>query len=109
LRGFHANKSHYLELAAFYQDKRDFFLKAVEGSRFAPLPSRGTYFQLLRYNAITDEKDADFAKRMTREFGIASIPVSVFYRDREDNKVVRFCFAKSEETLARGAAKLRQI
>jgi methionine aminotransferase len=109
LADFMQEKSHYLELAGFYQKKRDFFLTSIEGSRFVPLRSRGTYFQLLRYDAITSEQDADFAKRMTREFGVASIPVSVFYRDQEDNKVVRFCFAKSEETLTKGAAKLCQI
>lgn len=109
LADFMSEKSHYLTLAAFYQEKRDFFLKAIEGSRFKPLPSRGTYFQLLRYDAITDEPDAGFAKRMTREFGVASIPISVFYRGGEDNKVVRFCFAKSEETLKKGAAKLQKI
>jgi len=109
LADFMSEKSHYLTLAAFYQEKRDFFLKAIEGSRFKPLPSRGTYFQLLRYDAITDEPDAGFAKRMTREFGVASIPISVFYRGREDNKVVRFCFAKSEETLKQGAAKLLRV
>jgi methionine transaminase len=109
LADFMKEKSHYLTLAAFYQEKRDFFLRAIEGSQFKPLPSRGTYFQLLRYDAITDEPDTAFAQRMTREFGVASIPISVFYQGREDNKVVRFCFAKSEETLSKGAAKLLKL
>jgi methionine transaminase len=109
LAEFLGAREHYLGLARFYQEKRDFFLRAMEGSRFLPLPSRGTYFQLFRYDAISTEPDADFARRMTREAGVASIPVSVFYRDREDNKVVRFCFAKSEATLAQSAKILRGI
>ncbi|MES2355006.1 MAG: pyridoxal phosphate-dependent aminotransferase [Pseudomonadota bacterium] len=109
LADFMQEKSHYLELSAFYQQKRDFFLKAIKGSRFTPLPSSGTYFQLLRYDEITEESDADFAKRMTRDAGVASIPISAFYRDREDNQVVRFCFAKGEKTLLEGAARLCQI
>ncbi len=99
----------YLSLAAFYQKKRDFFLDGVKGSRFKPLPSRGTFFQNLAYDAISDEKDMDLALRLTREKGIASIPVSVFYREPPPHKVLRFCFAKSEETLARGAEILSRI
>jgi methionine transaminase len=99
----------YLSLAAFYQKKRDFFLDGVKGSRFKPLPSRGTFFQNLAYDAISDEKDMDLALRLTRENGIASIPVSVFYREPPPHKVLRFCFAKSEETLARGAEILSRI
>jgi methionine transaminase len=99
----------YLRLAAFYQRKRDYFLQSLEGSRFVPLPSRGTFFQNLRYDAISDERDTDLAVRLTRDHGIASIPVSVFYREPPAHKVLRFCFAKSEETLARGAEILRRI
>jgi methionine aminotransferase len=99
----------YLSLAAFYQRKRDFFLEGVRGSRFKPLPSRGTFFQNLAYDAISNEKDMDLAVRLTREKGVASIPVSVFYREPPPHKVLRFCFAKSEETLARGAEILSKI
>ena len=99
----------YLSLAAFYQRKRDFFLEGVRGSRFKPLPSRGTFFQNLAYDAISDEKDMDLAIRLTKEEGVASIPVSVFYREPPPHKVLRFCFAKSEETLARGAEILCKI
>jgi methionine aminotransferase len=99
----------YLSLAAFYQKKRDFFLQGLRGSRFKPLPSRGTFFQNLAYDAVSDEKDTDLAIRLTKEKGIASIPVSVFYREPPPHKVLRFCFAKSEETLARGAEILRKI
>jgi methionine transaminase len=109
LAEFLYDREHYLGLAKFYEEKRDFFLSAMEGSRFVPLPSRGTYFQLFHYDAISDEHDADFTRRMTREAGVASIPVSVFYRHREDNKVIRFCFAKSEATLARAAQILCEV
>ena len=103
------DKDAYLSLAAFYQKKRDFFLAGVKASRFKPLPSRGTFFQNLCYDKISDEKDTDLAIRLTREHGIASIPVSVFYRRPPAHKVLRFCFAKSEETLARGAEILCRI
>jgi methionine aminotransferase len=103
------DKDAYLGLAAFYQEKRDFFLEGIKASRFQPLPSRGTFFQNLRYDAITDEKDTDLAIRLTKEYGIASIPVSVFYREPPPHKVLRFCFAKSPETLARGAEILCRI
>jgi methionine transaminase len=103
------DRDAYLSLAAFYQRKRDYFLKCLEGSRFVPLPSRGTFFQNLRYDAISDERDTDLAVRLTRDHGIASIPVSVFYREPPAHKVLRFCFAKSEDTLARGAEILCRI
>ena len=103
------HKDAYLSLAAFYQQKRDFFLEGLKGSRFKPLPSRGTFFQNLDYSAISDERDTDLAIRLTKEHGIASIPVSVFYREPPAHRVLRFCFAKSEETLAKGAAILRKI
>ena len=109
LAEFMQDKARYLGLAAFYQAKRDFFRKQLEGSRFRLLPCAGTYFQSLRYDAITGEADTVFAERMTKEIGVASIPVSAFYREGEDNKVLRFCFAKSEETLARAGEKLRAV
>ena len=103
------NRDAYLSLAAFYQKKRDFFLQGVQASRFKPLPSRGTFFQNLAYDAVSDERDTDLAIRLTKERGIASIPVSVFYRKPPPHRVLRFCFAKSEETLARGAEILCKI
>jgi len=99
----------YLSLNQFYQQKRDFFLQAIAGSRFRPITCQGTYFQLLDYSSISEEKDTDFAKRMTIEFGVASIPVSVFYSDERDEKVVRLCFAKTEETLEQAAALMVKI
>lgn len=103
------NQDAYLALAAFYQKKRDFFLEGIKGSRFEPLPSRGTFFQNLRYDAISDERDTDLAIRLTREYGVAAIPVSAFYRKPPPHKVLRFCFAKSEQTLAKGAEILCRI
>lgn len=91
------------ELRDFYQEKRDFFLRQIKGSRFKPLACGGTYFQMLDYSAITPEKDVDYARRMTIEHKVASIPVSVFYHTGEDNKVLRFCFAKEKETLEKAA------
>lgn len=104
-----SNSNDYKELSAFYQEKRDFFLKQLKGSRFKFVPASGTYFQLLDYSAITNEKDVDFAVRMTRENGVASIPVSVFYHKPVDNKLLRFCFAKTNETLEKAAEKLCRI
>ena len=106
---FMENPEAYLSLATFYQKKRDFFLEGVKGSRFRPLPSRGTFFQNLCYDAVSEEKDMDLAIRLTKEHGVASIPVSVFYREPPPHRVLRFCFAKSEETLARGAEILCRI
>jgi methionine aminotransferase len=85
------------------------FLEGVKASRFRPLPSRGTFFQNLAYDAITDERDMDLAVRLTRERKVASIPVSVFYRKPPAHRVLRFCFAKSDETLKRGAEILSKI
>ena len=109
LADYMADPAAYLSLAAFYQQKRDFFLARLAGSRFRVLPSRGTFFQNLAYDAITDEKDTDLAVRLTKEKSLASIPLSVFYHDGHCDKVLRFCFAKSEQTLAKGAAILRGI
>ena len=99
----------YLDLADFYQQKRDLFLKLMEESRFSALPCAGTYFQMMDYGAITDEPDTDFARRMTIEHGVAAIPPSVFYHDRQDHKVLRFCFAKQDKTLEKAAQILCKI
>jgi methionine aminotransferase len=92
-----------------YQQKRDFFLKAMKKSRFKPIPSRGTYFQLMNYSAISEENDVVLAEWLTKEIGVATIPMSVFYQNKEDNNVLRFCFAKGEETLAKAANLLCAI
>jgi methionine transaminase len=95
------DEEHYLSLNAFYQVKRDLFASFIKDSKFKPVPCKGTYFQCLDFTAISDEKDTAFAERLTTEHKIASIPVSVFYHKKTDHKVLRFCFAKSEETLKR--------
>jgi methionine aminotransferase len=101
--------SRHLGLVDFYRQKRDFFRQQMAASRFELLPCRGTYFQLARYGAISDKPDRAFAEWMTREVGVAVIPVSAFYHDGHDERVVRFCFAKREETLAAAGERLRQV
>jgi methionine aminotransferase len=96
----------YLSLPAFYQEKRDRFRSLLDGSRFEILPCQGSYFQLLGYAGITDENDRNFAVRLTREIGVASIPVSVFYSDLCDFKILRFCFAKEDAMLEEAASRL---
>lgn len=101
--------NHYLSLPTFYQEKRDYFLSLIKDSRFKIKPSQGTYFQVLDYSEITDEHDVDFAKRLTIENGLASIPMSVFNEAGKDDKVLRFCFAKTNETLEKAAEILNNI
>lgn len=100
---------HYLNLSAFYQRKRDVFIEAIKDSRFQVTPSAGTYFQMLDYSKITDEPAPEFAERLTKENGLASIPVSVFNVNGQDDQLLRFCFAKEEETLLKAAAILNAI
>ena len=109
LAEFMQERERYLGLAAFYQAKRDFFRQQLEGSRFVPLPCPGTYFQSVRYDAISDEPDHAFVERLTQAHGVAAIPFSAFYRNGRDDKVIRFCFAKGEETLAKAGEKLRAV
>jgi methionine aminotransferase len=101
--------THYEHLGAFFQKKRDFFLTHIRGSSFEPLACGGSYFQLLSYRNIADIPDTEMAEELTRKFKVAAIPVSVFYRDRTDNRILRFCFAKKEETLAKAAEILRKL
>lgn len=101
--------SHYLELSRFYQEKRDLFLNLIKTSRFKFIPSKGTYFQSLDYSNITSDYDVDFAKRLTIEKGIASIPLSVFNNNNLDHKMLRFCFAKTDDTLKQAAEILNRI
>ncbi|WP_374691813.1 pyridoxal phosphate-dependent aminotransferase [Accumulibacter sp.] len=101
--------SRHLGLAGFYQAKREFFRQQLAASRFELLPCHGTYFQLARYGAISDLPDREFACWLTREAGVAAIPVSVFRHDGVDDRVVRFCFAKQEATLAAAGERLRRL
>jgi methionine transaminase len=106
---FMAASDHHLELPAFYQAKRDRFRVALEGSRWQLLPCAGTYFQLLGYREIADRLDTDMAEWLTREVGVAAIPVSVFNADSRDDRILRFCFAKGDETLDRATEKLAAL
>ena len=103
------NADTYLGLRKFYQQKRDYFLNNLKDSRFEFNPCSGTYFQVLDYSKITDENDVSFAKRLIKEYKIASIPISVFNLDNKDNKQLRFCFAKTKDTLDRAAEILNKI
>tara|TARA_B110000027_G_scaffold3599_1_gene3204 strand:- start:474 stop:1616 length:1143 start_codon:yes stop_codon:yes gene_type:complete len=100
---------HYKLLPEFYQKKRDLFLAAIANSNFSFKPTQATYFQTLKYSTISNEGDVDFAKRLTIEAGIASIPMSVFNKNQQDNKTLRFCFAKTDETLFKAAEILNKL
>jgi methionine aminotransferase len=97
------------DLPRFYQAKRDLFLRLIDGSRFRPLSCRGTYFQLLDYSAITLGRDSDVALGLIKDHGVASIPTSAFLYGVDPGPVLRFCFAKRDETLERAAEKLRTV
>ncbi len=103
------NENNYLNLPDFYQQKRDFFVNHIRNSRFKVIPSHGTYFQLLDYSEISDQNEFDFAVWMTKEKGLASIPVSSFYHDGKNQHILRFAFPKEEETLLKAAAVLNEI
>ena len=94
---------------SFYEERRNRFRRLLEGSRFQSLPCRGTFFQMLDYSAITDEPDAAFAIRLTREYGVAAIPMSPFVQGEDVGTVLRFCFAKRDDTLERAAERLRGV
>ncbi|MDO3628773.1 methionine aminotransferase [Mucilaginibacter sp. BT774] len=103
------NEEHYLSLRGFFQQKRDYFRDGLKSSRFELLPCAGSYFQSVRYARISDEKDADLAIRLTKEIGVASIPVSAFYNMGTDHHVLRFCFAKRQETLDKAVDRLIKV
>ena len=97
------------DVTRFYQAKRDRFLQLIRSSRFRPLACRGTFFQVVDYSMITDERDADFAIRLTKEHGVAAIPISPFLTGVEPGPVLRFCFAKRDETLEAAAERLCKV
>ena len=109
LAAFLKNKEAYLQLNLFFEKKRDRFREMIRNSRFSLLPSRGSYFQCATYERITDEGDADLAIRLTHQYKVATIPVSAFYQDHTDNRVLRFCFGKKDETLEKAAEILCKI
>lgn len=97
------------ELSSFYKQKRDLFRNLISGSKFELLDCKGSYFQVARYNEISDLSDVDFSIEMTKKYGVAVIPVSVFNKDKHDDKLIRFCFAKDNDTLIKAAEKLCKI
>ena len=99
----------YQELSSFYQKKRDLFANLIKDSKFKLLPCRGTYFQLVDYSAFSDDTDLDFTIRLIRDVKVAAIPTSVFYHNNNDHKIIRFCFAKQDETLQKAAERLCKI
>jgi methionine aminotransferase len=109
LARFLQQKETYLSLGRCMQLKRDYFQQLMQETKFTALPSYGSYFQVYSYDQISEEDDVDFAIRLTKEYGVASIPLSSFYQSGTDNKVLRFCFAKKRETLEKAVEKLLQI
>lgn len=99
----------YLRLSAFYQARRDLFRQGLQGTRLKPLPSAGSYFQCVDISAVSQLNEADFCQWLTREIGVAAIPLSAFYGDGFDQRVVRFCFAKKEDTLRAALQRLRRL
>jgi methionine aminotransferase len=109
LAEYMAQPENYLTLGKFYQQKRDFFLEQIKGSSFKPLPCYGSYFQLLSYEGISELSEKEMAVWMTTEKKLAPIPISVFYKDGTDQKILRFCFAKGEDTLRKAGEILKQM
>ncbi len=109
LADYLAESSRYLSLSSFFQAKRDLFINAVRASQFELLPCQGTYFILASFKNISTISDTDFARWMTTQQGVAVIPISVFYSDGTDENIIRFCFAKKNETLLRAAELIRNI
>jgi methionine transaminase len=99
----------YEDLPAFFQQKRDKFRQMMSQTRFRLLPSEGSYFQLASYAHMTDEGDANYATRLTKDYGVATIPVSAFYKEGTDNKILRFCFAKKDQTLEKAVERLAKV
>jgi len=106
LAAYLQNEAAYLSLGAFIQQKRDYFRQLMKATPFECIPSHGSYFECYSYAGISEESDKDFAIRLTKEYGIATIPVSAFHKNGKDDKVIRFCFAKKEETLEKAVEKL---
>lgn len=103
------DSDNYLNLGKFYQQKRDFFLQQIKGSSFTPLKCEGSYFQVVSYKTISDKSELEMAEELTKKHKVAAIPFSVFYKDGTDNRLLRFCFAKKEETLAKAGEILRKL
>ncbi len=109
LAEFLGDKESYLSLSSFMQNKKDYFQQLMSQTKFTPLPSYGSYFQLYQYKNISNENDKEFSIRITKEYGVATIPVSAFYKSATDSKTIRFCFAKKKETLEMAVERLIKI
>ncbi len=109
LAEFLQQEDQYLGLGSFLQAKKDYFQHLMQQTKFRPIPSYGSYFQLYSYTGISNESENDFARRLVREYGVATIPVSAFYKDTNDNGVLRFCFAKKESTLENAVNRLVKL
>jgi methionine aminotransferase len=109
LAGFLKQKDNYLQLGDFFQKKRDYFRQLMSQTKFEALPSHGSYFQVYSYRNISDESEKDIAIRLTKEKGVATIPVAAFYTSETNNQVLRFCFAKKESTLELAAERLLKL
>ncbi|HEY6953832.1 MAG TPA: methionine aminotransferase [Flavisolibacter sp.] len=109
LASFLKEEENYLELGSFLQKKRDYFQNLMSGTKFEPLPSHGSYFQVYSYKNISDESEKEMAIRLTKERGVATIPVSAFYTNETNNQVLRFCFCKKESTLEEAAKRLMHL
>jgi methionine aminotransferase len=109
LADYLAEPAHYEKLGEFYQQKRDAFLSGLKNSRFTYTPSAGTYFQLLNYSEITNTPDVEWVEKLTKQIKVAAIPVSVFYHQKLDEHMLRFCFAKDEDTLFEAGKRLSEL
>jgi methionine aminotransferase len=109
LAAFLAEPPHYEQLPAFYQAKRDLFVAGLQRTRLRPLACPGTYFVLADYSAVSDQPEADFAQRLVRESGVAAIPIAGLYAQPFDNRIVRFCFAKRDDTLRAALDRLAGV
>ena len=109
LADFLKQKESYIHLADFMQSKRDYFQELMKQTKFKPLISHGSYFQIYSYNEISDESERDFAIYLTKEYGVATIPVSAFYKNGKEDKVLRFCFSKEKSTLETAVNRLIKI
>lgn len=109
LAEFLLQKEKYVQLGSMLQQKRDYFFRLMQQTKFKALPSYGSYFQLYSYNGVSNESEKDFAIRLTKEYKVATIPTSVFYKNNTDNKVLRFCFAKKEATLDEAVNRLTKL
>ena len=104
-----ADPAPYLQLPAFYQRKRDLFVQGLSATRLRPLHTQGSYFQLVDYSAVSDLSEADFCQWLTREVGVAAIPLAAFYEGGFEQRLARLCFAKRDETLQAALQRLARL